>query len=82
VTEPTLFVKKGCPYCAAAMKALDERGVAYEKVDVRGDEDAMNRLSKISGQTRTPTLAWDGNVLADFDVDQLDSFLAKQKGKG
>lgn len=77
MAKPTLFVKKGCPYCAAAVKALDERGMAYQKIDVRGDEEAMKKLTDISGQTRTPTIVWDGKVLADFGVEQLDGFLAR-----
>jgi monothiol glutaredoxin len=61
------------------MDYLDEREIAYEKIDVRGDETAMKKREEISGQTRTPTLVWDGEVLADFEVDELEKFLSGRK---
>ena len=74
---PILYVKTGCPYCKAAMDDLDERQVQYEKVDVRGSDSGMQKLQQISGQTKTPTMDWDGDVLADFGTEELDGFLAK-----
>ena len=73
-----LYVKRGCPYCAIAMDYLDQKNIAYEKVDVRGDEAGMKKLKEISGQTRTPTLVWGDKVLANFGVDELKKFLADQ----
>jgi glutaredoxin len=52
MSTAVLYVKKGCPYCAAAMKYLDEHHLAYEKIDVRGNDTAMQQLREISGQTR------------------------------
>lgn len=57
------------------MEYLDERRIGYEKIDVRGKDAMMKKLQEVSGQTRTPTLAWDGEVLADFGTDQLEEFL-------
>ena len=66
MSEPVLYVKKGCPYCAAAMEFLDERKIGYRNVEVRGDAAAMQKLQELSGQKRTPTMEWNGEVLADF----------------
>ena len=60
------------------MDYLDEKKISYEKVDVRGNDKGMKKLQEISGQTKTPTLDWDGNVLADFGVDQLEEYLRGQ----
>jgi glutaredoxin len=76
---PVLYVKTGCPYCRAATEYLDERGVAYETVDVRGSDKGMRKLQEISGQMKTPTLQWNGDVLADFGVDQLEEFLKERQ---
>ncbi len=69
----------GCPYCKAAMDYLDEHEVAYEMVDVRGDEALMRKLKEISGQTRTPTMVWDDDVLSDFGTDELEEFLRDRR---
>ena len=76
--KPILYVKAGCPYCSAAMKYLDERQIGYEKVDVRGSDSKMKKLQDLSRQTKAPTLDWNGEVLADFGVEELKEFL---KGK-
>lgn len=77
---PTLYVKTGCPYCKAATDYLDEKKISYEKIDVRGSDKGMKKLQEISGQTKTPTLDWDGKVLSDFGVEQLEEFL-REKAK-
>lgn len=77
MSDPILYVKRGCPYCAATIQYLDKRGIAFDQVDVVGDEEAMQELEKLSGQGSTPTLVWDGEVLADFDVEELEQFLEK-----
>ncbi len=74
---PILYVKTGCPYCKAAVEYLNERKISYEQVDVRGSDEKMKKLEKLSGQTKTPTLDWNSDVLADFGTDQLEEFLKK-----
>jgi len=78
---PTLYVKTGCPYCKAATDYLDGNKIAYEKVDVRGSDPGMKKLQELSGQTKTPTLDWNGDVLADFGVEELEEFLATRAQK-
>ena len=73
--KPTLYVKTGCPYCQAAIDYLDGNKIGYEKIDVRASDSGMKKLPEISGQTKTPTIEWDGEVLADFGVEQLEDFL-------
>lgn len=75
MSKPTLYVKRGCPYCAAATEFLDQRKIAYDVVDVRGNDELMKKLRDLSGQDRTPTLDWDGEVLANFGTDELEKFL-------
>jgi glutaredoxin len=60
------------------MEYLEQQGIAYDKIDVRGSPERMMELGKVSGQNLTPTLVWDGKVLANFDVDRLEQFLAEQ----
>lgn len=78
---PTLYVKRGCPYCKAATNYLDQEGIRYEQVEVRSDPDALKKLEEISGQTKTPTLIWNGDVLANFGRDELADFLAARAAK-
>lgn len=59
------------------MEYLDDHDVEYDQIEVRRDPAAMQKLTEVSGQTKTPTLVWDGDVLADFGVEELEPFLAE-----
>jgi glutaredoxin 3 len=63
------------------MRWLDERGVAYEEIDVISDESAFDEMIRLSGQDLAPVIDVDGEVLADFGPDQLASFWSKLEKK-
>ena len=75
MTEPTLYIKPGCPWCDDAIDYLDSKGIRYKTVVVSGDRAAMQAMLDLSGQTKAPTMEWDGEVLADFGVEELIPFL-------
>lgn len=72
-----LFVKPFCGWCHEAKDWLDERGIAYEELDVISDRAAFKEMKELSGQTLAPVIEVDGEVLADFDTDQLEKFWKK-----
>ena len=73
--RPFLYLKSGCPWCSEAEAYLQERGIAYGKVDVYTDPAALTELKRLSGQTKAPTMRWGEKILADFGVEELDTFL-------
>lgn len=75
---PKLYVKTGCPWCEEVLEYMDEKGLAYEMVVVSGNREAMEEMVDMSGQSKAPTMDWDGEVLADFGVDELVPFLRKR----
>jgi glutaredoxin 3 len=74
-TLPILYTKEGCPWCTEAIKFLDEHGVGYRLREVSGDAAAFEELKRKSGQTKAPTLDWNGKILADFGTEELVPFL-------
>jgi glutaredoxin 3 len=77
-TIPTLYIKGGCPWCDEAENYLQAKGIKYNKIDVRSDSAAFDKMIELSGQSKAPTLEWDDEVLADFGTDQLEAFLQKR----
>jgi glutaredoxin 3 len=63
------------------MRWLEEREIAYEKVDVTADEAALDEMIHLSGQDLAPVIDVDGQVLADFGPDQLEGFWTKLEKK-
>ncbi|MBI3413886.1 MAG: glutaredoxin family protein [Verrucomicrobia bacterium] len=76
-----LFIKPYCGWCDEAVEWLDERGIQYETLDVTRDVAARREMFELSGQTLAPTIDVDGEILADFDTDQLEKFWAGLEGK-
>jgi glutaredoxin 3 len=69
-----LFIKPYCGWCTEAVEWLDARGVQYETLDVISDAKARKEMLQLSGQTLAPVIDVDGEILADFDTDQLEEF--------
>lgn len=78
---PILYTKQGCSWCDEAVAFLDSHGVSYRLKDVTSDSAALGEMQKKSGQTRAPTLDWNGKILADFGTDELVPFLHEQNVK-
>lgn len=76
---PKLYVKTGCPWCAEALEFLDKHKIAYHKTVVSGNPAAMEEMIALSGQSKAPTMDWDGEILADFGAAELEPFL-RQRG--
>ena len=75
---PILYVKSGCPWCHEVVEFMDSHGVSSREQNVSDEPFAMAEMQRKSGQTRAPTLDWDGDILADFGVDELEPFLKKR----
>ena len=70
-----LYVKRGCPWCVEVQEYFQTHSIPVTTVVVSGNKDAMNEMVNLSGQSKAPTLDWEGEVLADFGVDELVPFL-------
>ncbi len=72
-----LFIKPYCGWCHEAADWLEERGISFETLDVISDPAARREMLELSGQTLAPVIDVDGEILADFDTDQLERFWKK-----
>ena len=69
-----IYTKFGCPYCARALRLLDEKGAAYEEYEVNtmpGKREEM--LERAHGRTTVPQIFIDGrHVGGSDDLDELE----------
>lgn len=73
-----LYTKIGCHWCDEVRTLLQEKSLAFEERECRNSTEHFDELVRKSGQTLTPTLDIDGEILADSDADTVSEYL---KGK-
>jgi glutaredoxin len=74
---PILYIKRGCPWCDEVVDYLERKNIEVQTLVVSSDREAMLEMVELSGQSKAPTMDWNGQVLADFGVDELVPFLKK-----
>jgi glutaredoxin-like protein len=71
----TVFSRLGCPYCAQAKGALDEKGIAYEEV-LLGRDITSRSLHAVTGESTTPQIFIGGEHVGD--EDDLTKYLSSK----
>jgi len=78
---PILYIKSGCPWCQEAVEFFTACGIEYRERNVTNDSQAFEEMKRKSGQSKAPTLDWRGQVLSDFGLEELKTFLLQQNVK-
>ena len=68
-----------CSWCEHAKDYLHGRGYKCIEIDVGHDRAAYEEMKELSDQTYVPTLIAGDEVLANFDIDQLERFLSEHR---
>lgn len=70
-----IYSTSTCPWCKRAKAYLDEKGIAYENIDVSSDEKAQKEMIDKSGQMGVPVIDIDGKIIVGFDKEEIDKTL-------
>ena len=73
-----MYTKTGCPWCDGVRDLLNEKGIKFEEREVLSNTKYYQELVEKSGQTLTPTLDIDGEIIADSDKDEVSEYLKKK----
>lgn len=74
-----IYTKTGCPWCIDALAYLNEKQILYEEREVRSNVEFMKELEEKSGQSKAPTLDFNGEILSDTDVEAIELFLKEKR---
>ena len=74
-SDLTLYSRPMCSWCIDAKDFLQSRGYKFIEVDVGRNRAAYEEMKELSAQSYVPTLIAGEEVLANFDVEQLEKFL-------
>ena len=69
-----MYTTPSCPFCVRAKRLLQERGLAYEEVDVADDEELREAVVKRSGRRTVPQIFIDGRSIGGYEeLAELDA---------
>ena len=77
-----LYTKIGCPWCDEVRTLFQDKGVVYEERECRNSKTNFDELVKKSGQTLTPTLDIDGEIISDSDAEAIRALFKQRDVKG
>ena len=66
-------------WCTQAKAFLEEKGVAYEEIDVSRDPRLVKELRDLSGQIGVPVIVHGTSIVIGFDQAALESLAAKAR---
>ena len=69
-----IFTKPGCPFCAKAKKALQDKGLVYEEI-VLGKDATTTAVRAITGKATAPQVFIGGQYIGGSE--DLEAYLAK-----
>ena len=73
----TMYGAEWCSDCRRSKKLLDEKGVAYEYIDLEAVPEAAEAALAISGRTNIPVISFaDGSHLVEPSNAELEAKLA------
>ncbi len=62
-----IYTRDYCGYCTAALRLLDQKGVAYEHVNATGDPKTRTWLVEATGRSTVPQIFIDGKPIGGYD---------------
>ena len=62
-----IYTKQWCPYCARAKALLNDKGLAYDEIDVTSDSEKEREMVERSGRRTVPEIFIDGEAVGGCD---------------
>lgn len=70
-----IYTKAFCPYCVRAKRLLDEKGAAYDEIDITlGGAKRQDMLARSNGRTTVPQI-----FIGDTHVGGSDDLAALER---
>ena len=66
MTDVQMYTTRVCAYCVAAKRLLGARGIAYEEIDVSGDDERRAWLVRETGRRTVPQVFIRGESVGGY----------------
>ena len=82
MSQVKVYTTNNCPYCHAAKRLLNDKGVTYEEINVENDDAKRQWLKTTTGQRTVPQIFINDQSIGGFNelrdlesLGRLDSLL-------
>lgn len=75
MTQVKVYSTPTCPFCIKAKSYLQQKGIAFENIDVSSSEARLQEMVELSGQMGVPVIMIDNDVIVGFDKSRIDAKL-------
>ncbi len=72
----TVYTKPSCVQCTATYRALDNKGIDYEILDLSVDEKALETVKEL-GYLQAPVVIADGEHWSGFRPDKIEELAGR-----
>ncbi len=72
-----VYTTPTCVFCLPVKKLLEDRGVAYEEIDVSQNQEALEEIKDRTGQAGVPVTEIEGELVVGFDKEKIIALLDK-----
>jgi len=67
MAKVVMYTTQYCPYCVQAKALLRHKGVAFDEIDVGGDDDLRNHMIEASGRRTVPQIFINDSPIGGFE---------------
>ncbi len=67
MSNVVIYTTAYCPYCRAAKRLLDSKGVKYKEVDITEDLEVKSKVMDELGWKTVPIILIDENLIGGYD---------------
>ena len=73
--EIKVYSTPTCAYCKLAKEYFSSKGIDFQQLDVSNDKNALEEMTKLSGQMGVPVISINGQIVVGFDRSRIDALL-------
>lgn len=67
MSEVIVYSAVNCPYCVSAKQLLSSLKIAYQEIDVSGNDELREKMIQLTGRRSVPQIIMDGKPIGGFD---------------
>lgn len=71
----TVYSQPDCPHCTRVKGQLESLELPYREINVRKDQDALQKVTDLWGYSQVPVVEYDGDTILNPSPIELEDFL-------